>query len=135
VEDVNSLWANPDYETYVLICEDRFGSYGLVGFSSIRLGLEPCITDFVISCRVANKKVEHAFFKFLAARYKATGCQSLWINYRKSAKNSAMFRAVLELGMLKGTGKPIAEGINSYYMSLKEEITAESVVSVEEREV
>ncbi|MDR1564176.1 MAG: HAD-IIIC family phosphatase [Oscillospiraceae bacterium] len=134
MEDVSALWSSPDYETYVLICEDRFGSYGLVGFSSIRLGEEPCITDFVISCRVANKKVEHSFFKFLAARYRAKGCKNLWINYRKSAKNSAMFRAVAELGMVKGTGKALAEDIDSYCMSLKEEIIAEGVVSVKERE-
>ena len=46
--------------TYVLSCDDRFGSYGIVGFSIVD-NREPRMTDLMFSCRVQSKRVEHAF--------------------------------------------------------------------------
>ena len=59
-------------------CCDRFGQYGLVGFASVDEGQEhPTLRDLVISCRVARKRVEHAFIHWLAQRERGMGKISL----------------------------------------------------------
>ncbi len=45
---------------HVLSCEDRFGSYGVIGFSLVDRR-EPRMTDLMFSCRMQSKRVEHAF--------------------------------------------------------------------------
>src|ERR1700728_963052 len=59
-EVLRKLLSNPDMDTFVLSCEDRFGSYGVIGFSIVDRR-EPRMTDLMFSCRVQSKRVEHAF--------------------------------------------------------------------------
>ena len=46
--------------------EDRYGKYGIVGFASFKIieNGDYLLTDFVMSCRVAQKKVERAFLNW-----------------------------------------------------------------------
>ena len=49
-------------DTFAYSIEDKFGSYGIVGVATIgHNGVDYNIIDFVMSCRVAQKKVERAF--------------------------------------------------------------------------
>ena len=61
----------------------------------------PCITDFVISCRVANKKIEPTLVNYLAKKY---GGQVLF-NYKKTNRNGPMLTLINELKMKKSAAK------------------------------
>lgn len=61
-----NLFLCSDVDTYAFQLSDRFGDYGIVGFSSFRKeNREYHLIDFVMSCRVAQKKVERAFFSWI----------------------------------------------------------------------
>ena len=59
---------SPDLDTYVIQCEDRFGSYGVVGFAVVDKR-EPRLTDLMFSCRIRAKRVEHAFLAYVIDKY------------------------------------------------------------------
>lgn len=62
-EQFDALLASPDFDSYALNVKDRYGDYGIVGFVSVENRKEVImLTDFVMSCRVARKKIENAFF-------------------------------------------------------------------------
>ena len=83
--DLPELLADLSLEGYVLRSEDRFGSYGTIGFALVRS--QPpriWVRDFMLSCRVQAKYIEQAFFAWLAERYDA---DELWVNFRPTARN------------------------------------------------
>ena len=84
-------------EAWTLRCSDRFGDYGLIGFAygTPQTGH---IRDFFMSCRVQRKRVEAAFFAWLASRSKAAGAQGMTMSYQKAARNGPA------LEMLQGLG-------------------------------
>jgi FkbH-like protein len=84
-------------EAWTLRCADRFGDYGLIGFAygTPQTGH---IRDFFMSCRVQRKRVEAAFFAWLAARYKTEGAPALTISYQKAARNGPALDLFLGLG-------------------------------------
>lgn len=96
MEQVKAICADTRYQSYALRSSDRFGDYGLVGFLIVdTAGGVATITDFVISCRVANKKIEPTLINYLAKRYGG----ELRFNYRQSLKNGPMHGVITELGM------------------------------------
>ena len=99
LEEVTELYHSNEYECFLLSCEDRFGKYGIIGFSIVELKEVPIITDFVISCRVANKKVEHTYLMFLAERYKKLSYEKMFMRYKKTVKNGPIFKVVKDLHM------------------------------------
>lgn len=81
-----------------LECQDRFGSYGIVGFASVdRKGENPVAKDFVLSCRVAQKHVEHAFYGWLGSYLKRQGAATLLVQLTKTSKNRPLRRVFEEL--------------------------------------
>lgn len=97
--EVEFYWKSTDFRTYALFCEDKYGSYGQVGFAIEKINSEVnTITDFVISCRVANKKVEHAFIKYLADKSKN---KKIRICYKKTERNGPIFNVVKDMNMKK----------------------------------
>ena len=83
--------------TYVIACRDRFGSYGIVGFSIVDRR-EPRMTDLMFSCRIQAKRVEHAFLSFLLKKYRAGG-KDFRANYRKTPRNAPAGRVFQDIGM------------------------------------
>ena len=74
-------------------CEDRFGSYGIVGFASVVEDAgEPMLLDFVMSCRVAQKRVEHSVFGWLARRARERGHRKLLAELRPTSKNKPLLK-------------------------------------------
>lgn len=55
----------------------------------------PTVTDFVISCRVANKKIEPTLINYLANRYGG----ELLFNYKRTLRNGPMHAIIEELAM------------------------------------
>jgi FkbH-like protein len=85
------------FETYVLACEDQFGSYGIVGFGIVD-NREPRMTDLMFSCRIQSKRVEHAFLGYIIRKYIATG-KDFRADYRKTPGNAPSGRVFADLGM------------------------------------
>ncbi len=87
------LLANPDTLCVAFECGDRFGDYGIVGFATVdESGDPPVLVDFVLSCRVAQKRVEHTFLHWLADRERRRGMSRLRADLIRTAKNSALFQ-------------------------------------------
>lgn len=65
--EVRELIDTPDVQAYTCRVKDRFGDYGLVGCVFLTTeASRPCITDFMLSCRVLGRGVEHRIMKFVA---------------------------------------------------------------------
>ncbi len=95
-EEVKEIVASPRYETFVLRSSDKFGDYGIVGFIIIEKRTDGnYITDFVISCRVANKKIEPSLINYLSLLYGG----KVYFNYKKTNLNGPMFKVIEELDM------------------------------------
>jgi FkbH-like protein len=94
-ERLRELMADEKVDTYVIDCEDRFGSYGTIGFCTVQ-SRQPRMTDLMFSCRVQAKRVEHAVFSYLLHRYRALG--DFFADYRKTEKNAKTGRVFEEIG-------------------------------------
>ncbi len=98
VGEFKELLANPRMLNVALRCEDRFGDYGIVGFASIDLGgRHPTVRDFVLSCRVAQKRVEHAFYAWLSESMKRRGAQRLVVRLVKTSRNTPLVKVFDEM--------------------------------------
>ncbi len=96
LDEVCDIVASVDHDSYVLNSSDKFGDYGIVGFMIVEKKEDGAhITDFVISCRVANKKIEPSVVNCLADKYGG----HVYFHYKKTSLNGPMFKTVEELGM------------------------------------
>jgi len=85
------------YETYVMRCIDRFGSYGIVGFAVVDTR-EPRLLDLMFSCRIQGKRLEHAFLGHLLEKFCRQGQRDFFANYRKTKKNENAGKVFEEVG-------------------------------------
>ncbi len=95
---LKDILGTPYLDTYVLEVEDRFGAYGVVGFSIVDSRL-PLMTDLMFSCRIQSKRVEHAFLCYLIREYIAKTGKDFQANYRKSARNAPSGKVFADIGM------------------------------------
>lgn len=95
---LNQILSNPHLDTYVLEVEDRFGSYGVVGFCIVD-SREPLMTDLMFSCRIQSKRVEHAFLAYLVRRYIAKTRRDFHAHYRKTPRNEQSGKVFADMGM------------------------------------
>jgi FkbH-like protein len=96
------ILSTPELDTYVLDVEDRFGSYGVVGFSIVDNRV-PLMTDLMFSCRVQSKRVEHAFLAHIIRKYVAMTGKNFRANYRKTSRNAPSGRVFADM-LLQETG-------------------------------
>jgi FkbH-like protein len=93
---------NQKYKKYALSVEDRFGSYGIIGFVIVEVGADFLkIKDFVISCRVAEKKIENAFVYFLSGKLTAFGKTFIVADYTKTSRNERILKVFDAIGFSK----------------------------------
>jgi FkbH-like protein len=95
---LKDILVTPYLDTYVLEVEDRFGSYGVVGFCIVDSRL-PLMTDLMFSCRIQSKRVEHAFLGYLIREYIANTGKDFQANYRKNPRNAPSGKVFAEIGM------------------------------------
>jgi FkbH-like protein len=106
-EQFLGLLAAPDSWCLTVACADKFGDYGIVGFLSIRWGhAAATVTDFVLSCRVAQKKVENALFEFVRAACKTRAVTHLMLDFVPSERNGIMRKSLDEVGFCAGAQSP-----------------------------
>ncbi|WP_268225680.1 HAD-IIIC family phosphatase [Sinomicrobium oceani] len=90
---------NNDYILPLAIhCEDRYGDYGIVGFSSISFNkTHPYMKNLVISCRVAQKKVEHTLIYGLGKLFRKNGYKKIQAGLVITAKNGPLVKVFQDL--------------------------------------
>jgi FkbH-like protein len=83
------VWAaHPTHRVWVFRVNDRFGDSGLTGIISTAEGNEGTqIVDFVLSCRVFNRRVEEAMLYTVLHEAYASGTERLYAQYRPTARN------------------------------------------------
>ena len=97
MDQLTEITNSTDYNCYVMESTDKFGDYGIVGFMIVKKEETFRITDFVISCRVANKKIEPTLINYLAKKYG----NKIKFDFKKTKLNGPMKMVIDELQMEK----------------------------------
>ena len=101
---------NYDYDSFKILLEkgdcfcfkvtDKFGDYGIVGFFKVVFKNQfYLLTDFVMSCRVAEKRIEETILNLLFKNYSKRG--DLRILFIKTGKNEPIFLKFQEIGFIE----------------------------------
>jgi FkbH-like protein len=125
-EVLRKLLSSPYLDTFVLSCEDRFGSYGVIGFSIVDRR-EPRMTDLMFSCRIQSKRVEHAFLGCVIRRYIAETDKDFYADYRKTPRNAPSGRVFHDLLMEETETR---DGVQSLRFRKGREIPEDGVIEV-----
>src|SRR5215469_1642115 len=101
-EELARLLEQPEVLCICTACQDRFGDYGIVGFASVAISNgEALLKDYVLSCRVAQKKVENAWFAWLNHAARAAGYSRIRAPYVMTSRNGVLLNALLEVGFIQ----------------------------------
>lgn len=102
-ETVDELLQATDTDKHVIHCSDKFGEYGLVGFSITSSAERGYIRvqDFMLSCRVQGKLIEKAFFSYLVSNY-SDGTALLDVNFFATERNGPARSVLQEIGFTMG---------------------------------
>jgi FkbH-like protein len=123
---LSAIIDDPFLDTYVLDCEDRFGSYGVVGFSIVD-SREPRMTDLMFSCRIQSKRVEHAFLAYVIRKYLTESGRDFYANYRKTSRNAPSGKVFDDFGMETITVK---DGVASLVFVKGREVPEDGIVHI-----
>lgn len=103
--ELQSFLVDPEQTVLAMKCKDKFGEYGTVGCLILHSENNTIlITDFVLSCRVAAKKVENAIIKKLFEIY-SNGCMNkiLKIRFIQTERNHVISEVFKEMGAIHNT--------------------------------
>ena len=125
-EVLMDILAKPFLHTYVLSCEDRFGSYGIVGFSIVD-SREPRMTDLMFSCRIQSKRVEHAFLNYIIGNYIQELGKDFFANYRKTSRNAPSGKVFPDIGMDE---VEVSDGVTSLVFRKNKELSDDGVITI-----
>jgi FkbH-like protein len=103
-EEITGILGDIDQTRHVVVCRDKFGSYGTVGFClshrepSAAGGETVVIDDFMLSCRVQGKFIEQALFWRLAEGPGLTPANAVVVNFKRTDRNRAAEMVLEKLG-------------------------------------
>jgi len=127
-KQLEALLNNPEIDTYVLDCDDRFGSYGTVGFCTV-ISSQSRMTDLMFSCRIQAKRVEHAFMSHILKKYRERGGDTFFVNYRKTAKNAPSGKVFEDFGFQ--TVRQV-DGLSELVYPKEKQIPDDGIVNVKD---
>lgn len=105
--ELYAILENSELDKYVLKCNDKYGSYGTIGFSIVRAtDAAVRVEDFMVSCRVQGKFLEHAFFDHLLRCHNSKGAPTLWVNFQPTIKNVPARKVLETLGFNTAAPNP-----------------------------
>ncbi|UKK51569.1 HAD-IIIC family phosphatase [Prevotella sp. E13-17] len=97
-DEFQQLLKRNDVVAFAFGCKDKFGDYGIISFLSLQIeGSEGSITDFVVSCRVAKKKVENAIITSLKEPLAIRGVERLKATLIRTKKNGPLSEVFRDL--------------------------------------
>ena len=123
---LKTILATPYLDTYVLSCEDRFGSYGVIGFSIVD-NREPRMTDLMFSCRIQSKRIEHAFLAYMIRKFISRSGKDFFADYRKTPRNAPSGRVFDDLGMEEVDA---SDGVTSLVFRKNRDIPEDRVIHI-----
>ncbi len=127
---LEEITADPGLETFVIGCRDRFGDYGIIGFSVVERR-EPRMIDLMFSCRVQGKRVEHAFLNHLLRVYQERGFAGFHATYRKTERNNASGRVFADLNFAY---LEVEEAKSSLYFDFAQPIEKDGIIEIVTKE-
>lgn len=106
-EEISAILADPARERHVVICRDKFGSYGTVGFclsgrEPTEAGESVVVEDFMLSCRVQGKFIEQALFWSLVEAQARPAATSVVVDFKRTDRNRAAEMVLEKLGFMLG---------------------------------
>jgi FkbH-like protein len=123
---LDEILQTPYLDTCVLACEDRFGSYGIVGFAVID-SREPRMTDLMFSCRIQSKHVEHAFVAHILHHYITLTGKDFYANYCKTPRNQPSGQVFADLGLKE---IEIVDGVTSLVFPHHAEVPNDGIIKI-----
>lgn len=103
-EEFERLCREHGKNVYVAHCRDKYGDYGQVAFFLARKeDGSVVLTEYAMSCRVANKWLEPALIKWLCGKYHG---REIIFSGVDNAKNGLLIRTLKSLGMEDTSEKP-----------------------------
>lgn len=101
---VDELLQDESTDKHVIHCSDKYGDYGLVGFSITRAEKQDIkVQDFMLSCRVQGKLIEKAFFSYLVNKY-TDGKADIAVNFLPTGRNGLAQSVLQEIGFTLSEG-------------------------------
>lgn len=102
-EELDAMLGAERYECFRIKVDDKYGSYGLVGFAAFDISdaRSVVLRHFVFSCRAARKNLEPAFFAHMMDRFADRGYETLKLICRKTEKNALMQSVLMESGLFQ----------------------------------
>jgi FkbH-like protein len=89
VPEVKTYAADQDRMVVTVQASDRFGDHGIVGVIFARRdGAALHLDNFILSCRVFSREIEHACLTTLLRHAVATDAAAVTAHYRRSPKNA-----------------------------------------------
>jgi FkbH-like protein len=125
-EVLREVCATPWLDAWVLEVEDRFGSYGIVGFCIVD-SREPVITDLMFSCRIQSKRIEHAVLGWLLRRYIDAAGKDVWASYRRTPRNAPAGRVFEDMGM---QGVATADGVSRLVFRRDQPVPDDGIITI-----
>lgn len=115
-DEFKSVLFDKDKLVFGIKSQDKFGKYGIVGCIVFKVIEDKInITDFVLSCRVAAKKIENALIKNLSLLFKR---QMIHVKYVKTDRNHVIKKVLIDMGaQISKTGETFVideKNINIY---------------------
>lgn len=107
-EEITAILRDPAQARHVVVCRDKFGSYGTVGFALSHRepgaagGEVAVVDDFMLSCRVQGKFIEQALFWRLAEPAGQPAASAVAVNFKKTDRNGAAQMVLDKLGFAPG---------------------------------
>lgn len=128
----DALLADPAAECFAFDMSDDFGGYGVVGFAAVERGANgPLLVDFVMSCRVARKRVEETFLCWYAVRARRRGEKSFRVRMRPTASNGPLRDALAVVAISRAAHR--ADGADEVFrFDLSAEIAVPPVIRIED---
>jgi len=98
--DVANICKNPNYLTATVEIEDKFGNYGLISVVIIEIkDNQAMIDNWIMSCRVLKRNVEHALMNYLVEKLTTTNIHQMTGEYIPTEKNALVANLLSDLGM------------------------------------
>tara|TARA_X000000950_G_scaffold8188_1_gene8991 strand:- start:2367 stop:4076 length:1710 start_codon:yes stop_codon:yes gene_type:complete len=102
-----------DKKILIISAKDKFGDYGIISVVYINIKKELEIENWLMSCRVFNKTIEHGIMKELTKIAKKNKKTFIKLTYLKNDKNKILENVIKTLGFAKTKKK------NKYIFNLK----------------
>ena len=95
--------ASPGRYCWTFRVSDRFGDYGLTGLASIETaGDSASLADFILSCRVLGRGVEHAMLSTVLHEARRLGLRRVSAQYRETPRNNPCLQFLRSSGAVAG---------------------------------